>query len=553
MTEGTSPGPQREARPSPLVFFVGLSVLALALRWLDFTAVDLWQDEANEVFIVKDGFWDTLERVRRSEMRPPLRFYFLELWQLGGWGTHYLRLPSLAMSALAVPLLYLGARRLLREDVARVGALLMAGASFPISAAHFCRSYAMDLFVATLAFHAFALFAASPSRRNAAYYAVAITVAGWTSYFAGLILVLMAFFHLGAWRRGELPFRELLVLYAGPALAMAPLLLLMAEQWANARENAWHADGSDLWIGTVYLQVLGAGRIKNWTDFDLGQSLTALACLPLLVLGALDLWRRSELVRKSPEVRIVPAWFLVPSIGLFVFSLFSLGVFTIRTMLVYAPAYYLLVGAGLFRVPWAWLRGAAVCLFVAANVHGFATTEDLRYITHGSEAAVRAIRDHSAGDQSVVHAQHFSWFPMTLYGPDLDQWILQGRVPWNWGGAQVPADRLRTDLESLRTAEGFWFVQKRDDYHHPRERWLGQLEAIAVPWTDASGRGWSFRSGERILFDGLAVTHFERVPGEEGTSKLTNLRRELTRLRDDGVYPGAEERFSWAFGLVDAP
>lgn len=539
---------------SPSVFLCAITVLALGLRLIDFTAVDLWQDEANEVFLVKGGFWDTLERIRRSEMRPPLRFYFLELWQLGGWGTHYLRLPSLMMSVAAVGLLYVGLRCLIREEVARMGAFLMAGASFPLSSAHFCRSYAMDLFVTTLAFHAFALFAAAPSKRRAIYYALAITIAGWTSYFAGLLLALMAVLHLLAVRRGELSVRDLAGLYAIPALAMAPLLVLMAEQWSNARANAWHSGGSDGWLLGVYLQVLAAGRIKNWTDFDLGQRLTALACLPLVALGARDLWaRRSPLVLRSPASRLVPLWFLAPSIGLFVFSLFSIGVFTIRTMLVYAPAFYALLAAGLFRLPGVWLRGAAALIFVAVNVHGFATTEDLRYITQGSHAAAEALRDRDAEGEPIVHAQHFSWFPMHLYAPELDQWILQGRVPWNWGGAQVPADRLRTDLSSVHTLPAFWFVQKRGHYHHPQPRWLGQLEAIATPWTDASGARWSFVSTERQLFEGVVLTRYERKASDASERKVDILRRELERLRADEVYADEEDWIPWALAQLGGP
>lgn len=521
---------------SPNAFFWFVCALGLVLRLIGFLDVDLWQDEANEVFLSEGSFVEVWDRLRSSEMRPPIRYFFLNLWLHGGRGTEYLRLPSLLFSTLSVGVLYLGARRLLREDVARWGAVLMAVASFPISSAHFCRSYAMDLFVCVLAFHAFARVATATRWSERVYFVMAVTLAIYTSYFAALVCVSMAFVHGLAVCRGNLSSRSFVALYAPIAVLSAPLLPLVFEQWSNAETHRWHAGGSSWLVAELYFNALGAGRIKDWTVSP-QQFWLALSCIALAALGSWEIAKRDSSVASAPAGRIVPLWFFAPTAGLFIVSQVSIGLFTIRTMLVYAPAYYLLIAAGLSRIGRPMVTGSFAALFAAINLYAFHTTHDLRHITNGSQQIARHIESSAQAGEKVIHAQHFTYFPMRLYAPTLDHLIWQPAVPWNWGGAQVPREHLSWQFGAIRKLDGFWFVRKRDHYHEQRTRWLEQLRTITSPWQGPDGLRHRFEADSRILGDGVVLVHYKRIedPGQQQRGAY-HLRLELERQLDDRIY-----------------
>jgi hypothetical protein len=525
---------------TPMAFFWASCALALGLRLFAYWGVDIWQDEANEVFIVEGSWAEAWERMRMSEMRPPLRYVFLKLWLLGGAGAEYLRFPSLVFSSLSVGLLYLGARRLLREDVARWGAVLMAVASFPLSSAYFSRSYAMDMFVTVVAFHAFARLTTDGSRSNRVYYVAALTLTLYTSYFAALVPLLMGAWHLVEVTRRKLDARSLLTLYAPVLVLGAPLLVLLVEQWTQVRTHQWHGEGPGPVVLHLYFDVLASGRIKNWS-LTPERALVGVVCWGIAAIGAWQVLRQDSFVASRAEARVVALWFLIPPFAIFCFSLFSIGVFTIRVMLVYAPAYYLLLAAGLvgFRKPA--LSAAFVACFAAVNLYVFHTTDDLRYITNGSAEVARRIQDDPRSDQKVVHAQHFTYFPIRLYAPNLDQQILQSEVPWNWGAAQIPREDLSTRFSPIRGEEGFWFVQQRNRYKQDRRRWLEQLRTLTSSWLGPDGQRYSFVRDDRILTEAVALTHYVRRPDDRRVMENHRLRSELESQIEDGVYPDPQD------------
>lgn len=529
---------------SPILRLIALLLIAAGVRLIHFTKADLWQDEVNEVFIAEGSFEETLTRIRESEMRPPLRYYVLKVWLWGGRDTHYLRLPSLLFSVAAVGMLYLAARKRLSEEVAMTAAALMAAASFPVSSAQFCRSYSQDLFMATLAGHAFFCHEDRQTWLTRLYYVLAALLCIYTSYFIGLVLAVFLAAHLWAWRSGRMKWQELACLYSPVALLSLPLVPLMLEQMKNARANQWHAAGADIYQLLEYFTVLGAGRIKNW-DFNSRQYFVALLCLFFAVLGGRALLREGSTASKPgrrPWVFVV--WFAAPVMLIFLFSLKSIGLFTIRTMIVYAPAYYVMVAAGLMALTGPWVRLAVLGVLCVLNVREFSASGDLRYLTNGSSKAADFLQREAAQGEQVIHAEHFTYFPLRFYAPELQHRIFQKEVPWNWGRGQVPKEHLVQSLEKARKLPGFWFVRKRhfysmfaseeDDYQH----WLRQLVELSSPWLTGKEGEYGFFQAERSMLSGnVCLTHYISEIREGPTPDIQQrLKESLLRIQKDGIY-----------------
>jgi len=518
---------------SPRLFVLCVLALALGLRLVHFTRVDLWQDEANEVFICEGTWAETLSRVRASEMRPPVRYFFLKLWLLGGRGTSYLRLPSLAFSVLAVALLYLVARRRFEEEPARIATMLMACASFAISSAHFCRSYSLDLFVTLLAVHAFHRYEDRGSRSDRAYAIAAITLAAYTSYFFHFVLLVMALFRLNSVRRAKSRWNEFLRLFVPVGVLAIPLLFLALEQLGNARANRWHAGGLELRQFLGYFRVLAAGRIKNW-DFSRLQDFATLLCV---VLAGTGCWRivkgDRDTVGDARKGWFAPAWFLIPVCLISLFSLASIGLFTVRTMIVFMPAYYLLIAAGIRGIDSRPGRALAVLLLCGINLYSFYTSGDLRYLTNGSRKASAALAEVTEPDELIVHASHFTYFPMRFYAPRLSHRILHERVPWNWGASQVPLEHLWPDLVPARNKGGFWLVRKHNHYEEDYQHWRSQIAELASPWESGpTGVTRAFVADDRLPMGNLILTHYSVQTIDEPIPPAKNrIRQELESLR----------------------
>jgi len=518
---------------SPLLFVMCAVALALGLRLAHFTWVDLWQDEANEVFICEDTWGETLSRVRASEMRPPVRYFFLKLWLLGGRGTSYLRLPSLVFSVLAVALVYLVARQRFEEEPARIATILMTCASFAISASHFCRSYSMDLFVTLLAVHAFHRYEDRGERRNLVYAVAAISLAAYTSYFFHFILLVMALVRADSVRRKESGWDDFLKLFVPVGVLAIPLLFLAPEQLGNARASQWHAGGLELRHFLGYFRVLAAGRIKNW-DFTRLQDFAALLCA---VLAGAGCWRIAKGGRNAAhnarKARFTVAWFLIPVCLISLFSLASIGLFTIRTMIVFMPAYYLLIAAGIHWIDSRLGRALAVALLCGTNLYSFCSSADLRYLTNGSGRASSALTEVVEPGEPIIHASHFTYFPMRFYAPLLSHRILQARVPWNWGASQVPAQHLWPDLEQARTRSGFWLVRKHNHYQEDYQNWLSQIAQLASPWESGPrGETCAFVADDRLPMGNLILTHYSvQALDAPPPPARDRIRQELESLR----------------------
>lgn len=480
--------PWSKARPRHRRLLLAAALLLpLVIAGSRLTAVDLWQDEANEIIIAEGGHTNTFDLLRRSEMRPPVRFYLLKAWLAVSRADLWLRGLSLFCLLAAVPLVWGIGRRLLGTRAAAFGTFLFAGAAYPLSTAWFVRSYSLDLLVALLAVWSGLRFRARPDGWRAACLAAACLVAAYTTYFALPVLgLLLAALALDAYRRRR-GWRPLLLACGGIVLGYAPWLPVILAQHQNARLHAWQAYRPPLSAFAEAFVAYGLGRVKNW---DLSGTLQIAVTLVLLGLAAWG-WRCGR-----QRSNLLAVWFLVPIILLFLVSQLGPNLFIIRVMVGYVPPLYLLAGAGLAALPGRRLAVTLAAMLVALNVFYLASTDDLRSLTQGMRSATAHLQAAAArSGWPVVHGDQFTYFPFTVYGGGPST-IFGDTVPWNWGATQVPPGVLQNDLHFLdaagRHAEGFYLVEKDSHYKERFDRWLHRRRSLAAAPFEAEGEPQRF-------------------------------------------------------------
>lgn len=135
------------ARASLLV--AGITTLALALRLFRLTFQPLWADEGYSIYFANLDLL-SLTAATAADIHPPLYYYLLKLWMaLFGPGEAAVRLLSVLIGVLTIPLVYVLARRLLGEPAALLSALLLALSPLHIYFSQEVRMYALAGLLAT--------------------------------------------------------------------------------------------------------------------------------------------------------------------------------------------------------------------------------------------------------------------------------------------------------------------------------------------------------------------------------------------------------------------
>ncbi len=250
-----------------------LTIFALILRLAALGEESLWADEFYTWrTATQPTLADVLHTVVTIEPHPPLYFYIMHLW-IGIFGDSdvSLRFPSALAGALAIPLLYLAARRLwpARRTLAILAAFLFALSPMQITYSQEARSYAMQVLLATLAWAALAAALTpaptSPRRRGlwllgaALAGALALQLQYYSAFIAGaigaVILAGLLFPRLGAPRRFAAA--ALLLLILGAAMPLYGAWWRATHHWGEDLPFMPERYGPDLLVHVARAQFIG--------------------------------------------------------------------------------------------------------------------------------------------------------------------------------------------------------------------------------------------------------------------------------------------------------
>jgi mannosyltransferase len=146
-----APRPASGAGAWALAAIVAAMLLGLGLRLHGFTRHDVWLDEANSVAIAHHALAD-IPGVLGLDSSPPIYYWLLHLWMgLFGDGEAAVRLPSVLLGTLLIPITALLAFRLAGAWAAVAAAWLLAVSPFAVQFSQQARMYMLLPVFATLA------------------------------------------------------------------------------------------------------------------------------------------------------------------------------------------------------------------------------------------------------------------------------------------------------------------------------------------------------------------------------------------------------------------
>jgi 4-amino-4-deoxy-L-arabinose transferase-like glycosyltransferase len=434
-------------RGAPLIFILG----GFALRLYRLGADSLWYDETVSALLASKSIPDLVARTAR-DIHPPGYYLLLHLWtRLSGDTEFALAFFSVVFGMLLIPLTYALARRMLGRTVAMWSALLVAISPFNLWYSQEVRMYTLGavLGLVTLwcalemvnqqisksanqqipALHRPAgqhgrtgANASKSANRQIAKprewrclvgYALAATTGLYVLYYFGFLLVTLnvlvivyllfnrQFRRLGIWLLAQV---AVLVLY----LAWLPIA------WRQATNPPVPP-----WRGLIPLHTV---LLEVWAALSLGQSVQPSQVWPiLLVIVALYLLGILSQIRKSPisnlqSPLLLVAYTFVPVLLIYLVSLIT-PLYHVRYVFTYAPAFYILLGAGLAwltRRLWPLAAAAVLALLIGSTFSIYELHTNPRYAADDLRAAVGFISERwRPGDAILINAGYA--YPGFLY------------------------------------------------------------------------------------------------------------------------------------------
>ncbi len=453
-----------------------LTLLAFVLRvWrLDFQP--LWWDEGWTVYFATSAVREMIARTA-IDIHPPFYYLLLHLWvALTGPSAAVVRFFSVLVGTLSIPLLFLVGRRLFGQRAGLIAALVLAVAPFHIYYSQEARMYGL---VTLLVLASTWCFLSMLERRETPHrdwprwllYVLVTCLAMYTQYYAAFVPVAQILFVLFRWRSYRGVFGRWVAAQVALVVAYLPWLAYAGPKLVAYVGNKLVKEG-DVSVGlyTYFQEHLVAFSVGHLSAARFLLSWSAVVFVGLALLGVVagmsSLHRRSSHEGQEQDATVFTLLYLLVPVTLgFVVNLrypFTSPAIE-RLFLLCAPAFYLLVAAGLtwlvdrFRV--GWLAVLVVVVLSGLSITDFYTVE--RYSEEDYRPLVRKVQALARPDDVVVavHPWQIGYFRAYYEGATPFLYLTPKEATdvtselWAEDGA-----RMASDLEELSAGHRFlWF------------------------------------------------------------------------------------------------
>jgi len=329
------------ARPDRAIW-VGLAVVTVVgtvLRLYGLDHQSLWNDELSTWQQLRFDSW------REMLIKGVPVYHLPAFWSLLYFWIHYagdsetsLRLPSALLGIAAIPAMFALGRRLYGQREGLIAAALTATAWMPIFYSQEARPY-MLLFLLVALSSAWLIDVvhglrrlATPPRGAAVAYVITASLTCYTHYFGLLFVCLQAALVGLLFLRQPRALGWVATLYAVVLLSCVPWLRRASVAVADAPAWIEAPDASAPWQLLRFL-------------FNESSLLAVLALVLWATLLAREYWTRRQPggARFAPATLLLLAWLIVPVVIVYVRSVLAAPAFLNRTLIIVAPAAYLLL------------------------------------------------------------------------------------------------------------------------------------------------------------------------------------------------------------------
>jgi mannosyltransferase len=341
-----------EVNPTRDVPLPDLSILALitaagaALRFHALTVKSFWFDEGVSVGIARLDGYNFLRILWRREANMSLYYLLLRAWLHLGHSEAFVRSLSVVFGVAAIPAIYFLGRRLFDSRIGLIAAALLCVNSYHVRYSQEARSYSLTVFLCILSSLYFIKLLNIPSRRNRIFYVLFSTLAVYSHFFSGLMLLA----HWISLRFLDPVPKEIKRIWLPVAVAVSPAVAFVATTGAGPLSWIQRPGLHDLW--QLALDWTGNGGA-------LVVLLFAAACFVAVSGNA------------GPKSRFLLLWIFFPVLLVLAVSI-ARPVFLARYFIFSLPALLLLAASGLARIRARWLFAAFLLLFLGMSLRGVA-------------------------------------------------------------------------------------------------------------------------------------------------------------------------------------
>lgn len=432
---------------------------ALILRLWSVGSESVWLDEATSIWLAKMDV-PNLVRWTAVDIHPPFYYTLLHFWLLLGDSEAVVRSLSVLTGVASVAVLFVLARRLFGERTALFAAALLAVSPLHIWYSQEVRMYALIALLGLLSSYFMILALAEGKGWHWLAYIVCAALSFYTHYYAVFIALFQNIVMYIIWRRGDVPQRT--VRYWALAQALVALLFLpwlptLISQ-VQAGGGGWVARGGNPGLGALVSTAVAysVGPDLSWISPWL-RRVAYLAFGGLIVLGLLPHPTVAKNERFGAMFALV--WLVVPIAAAWLVSQVK-PLYSLRYLLPFLPAYYILVGRGLSRISLDWLRPLALAAVCAAGLAGVAGSA-----THMQQTDWRAIAGYvlRQSDQNtvVVFAPGWNWKPFDYYARGAVDMLGDTPLP-------IRTDQVVDVVAQAQTGHtALWLVWDRTHYADP--------------------------------------------------------------------------------------
>lgn len=464
--------------------FCLLGAIVAVGGYLRLTLLDqqsLWFDEADIVVRAQRSWSEILSTFTIQGENGPLYNVMLAVWiRVAGISETAVRFPSAVAGVLALPAIYLLARRLAGPQVGLISAGLLAISPYHIWYSQEAKMYSIITLLAIVSTLLLIEALASGDRRLWIAYVAVTTIMFYTHVASVLIFGAHVVFVLGTYRRWKWQTRTLII--AGAALTLPYLpIALWAARVVGGDVPTWHGDISlidamksiavrfttfrsdaEIEFRAVWLYFLTAAGAALWLVATrrrrvVGSLLVSLAVVPVVGLWFISL--RNSVFSDRYIIGALPAYLILVAIGLAYLARSRAGV---------APA--VLLATGLLAYTWAPM--------VDVNRSQTAQKEDWR------SAYARVAENAEPNDVFLMHPGYII-STLAYYGQRderLDGHPV-GTIPSfapDWMTREVMVEMLRDEFGQFTH---FWLIESPDrvpleDPDDELERWLASTGDI---------------------------------------------------------------------------
>ena len=349
------------------VWLLLIVITGVGLRVVGLGSHSLWFDEVVTMRLARQPNPSALKALieRIDATRAPLHPLLLQGW-LTIFGVS--DLTGRALSALcgsgAILLVYWVGRQAFDQPTALWGAWLFAISPIEVEYSQEVRMYAWLVLLTCLCWGLLLSFRLSAPRWKQVVYAFALLALLYTHPLGGLMIVALALGYLTQVGASRLSFRDWILIHLAVVLAFAPWVMRYLDHPPDPKHPRHF-------------------QAYNWPKAFFGGTDWAVAVGAMLaVVGALTIdrsggsgqikpWTRRFQIQDLRATLALMIWFLIPPLLIHLYSSFRSPISgPIRYVLYVGPAYLLLVGRGLVRLP-ILARVAAIPIILVMAVPGF--------------------------------------------------------------------------------------------------------------------------------------------------------------------------------------